>query len=109
MASCTPGSNCWLTIITAADVVAQQQHAPFSALDSRTLELHLCSNLLLPYQEAHPGSHHDQGIGGQGSNHVPDHHSYTQEPSPGTPSSAPANALPETPAFSEAQEYKTER
>lgn len=97
MVSDRQNHNFVLTMISAADVAAQQQNAPFSALDSRTLELHLCSNLLLPYQEAHPGSHQDQGIGGQGSSQVPDH-SYTHEPSPGTPSSAPA--LSEAPGFS---------
>jgi hypothetical protein len=88
-----------LTIIPAADVVAQQQHAPFSALDSRTLELHFCSNLLLPFQEAHPGSHQDQGMGGPGGNHAADHN-YTLESGPGTPSSAPAPAPSETTGLS---------
>ncbi|KAL1882818.1 hypothetical protein Daus18300_000456 [Diaporthe australafricana] len=84
--------------LRATDVVAQQQNDQFSAMDSRTLELHLCSNLLLPYQEAHGGSHQDQGNGGSGSGHVPDH-GYTHEPSPGA-SSAPAPAPPETSGLS---------
>lgn len=92
-------SNFELTIISAADVVAQQQHAQFSALDSRTLELHLCSNLLLPYQEAHPGSHQDQSMGGPGSSHASDH-GYTLEPGPGTPSSATVPAPSETSGLS---------
>lgn len=96
-----------LTILPAADVVAQQQHAPFSALDSRTLELHLCANLLLPYQEAHPGSHQDQGIGSSGNNHAQDH-AYTLDPGPGTPSSAQAPAPSETNGLSGASRFKSE-
>ncbi|KAK2613413.1 hypothetical protein N8I77_000330 [Diaporthe amygdali] len=85
--------------LRASDVVAQQQNAPFSALDSRTLELHLCSNLLLPYQDAHTGSHQDHNIAGPGSNHVSDH-AYTHEPGPGTPSSAAAPAPSEASGLS---------
>jgi hypothetical protein len=82
-------SNPVLTVIvTAADVVAQQQHAQFSALDSRSLELHLCSNLLLPYHESHLGPPQDQSMGRPGSNHASDH-DYNLGHGSGTPPSGP--------------------
>ncbi|ROW15125.1 hypothetical protein VPNG_02931 [Cytospora leucostoma] len=49
--------------LKAADIVAQQQNPQFSPLDSRTLELHFCSNLLLPFQDAPPGHPHEQASG----------------------------------------------
>ncbi|KUI55001.1 hypothetical protein VP1G_02432 [Cytospora mali] len=49
--------------LKAADIVAQQQNPQFSPLDSRTLELHFCSNLLLPFQDAPQGLHHEQASG----------------------------------------------
>lgn len=85
--------------LRAADIVAQQQHAQFSALDSRTLELHLCANLLLPYQEAHPGLHQEQGTGGSNTSE----HAYTVKSDPGTPVSAPAPAQHETTGLAEAE------
>ncbi|KAG8166592.1 hypothetical protein KVR01_002281 [Diaporthe batatas] len=87
--------------LRAADVIAQQQHAQFSALDSRTLELHLCANLLLPYQEAHPGAHQEQGMGGSGSSHASDHAYTLDPPGPGTPPSAPPPAHHEAAGLAE--------
>lgn len=63
--------------LKAADIVAQQQNPQFSPLDSRTLELHFCSNLLLPFQDA--GMHQEHGSvtpdihGLSEHNHEPSH------------------------------------